>query len=376
MPVHYEKDAEGVVTLTMDMSGSANVMNAEYQEAMGVAVDRLEAERDEIAGVVLTSAKKTFFAGGDLNLLIQVTPENSSAALDGVSLVKSQLRRLELLGKPVVAAINGAALGGGLEIALACHHRVVLDDDTIKLGLPEATLGLLPGGGGVTRMVRLLGLQAALPLLMEGKQLRPSRALQAGFVDELAGDRDEMIAKARAWIAGNPAPQQPWDKPGFAIKDMRVGDPNVYGLLAAAPAVLRKKTHGAFPAPEKILAAAVEGALVDFETALQIEGRYFLELASGQVAKNMITAFWFQLNEINAGGSRPSGVERRKTAKVGVLGAGMMGAGIAEVSAKAGIEVVLKDVTLEAASKGAAGIAGITPTDSDADLAGCDLIIE
>ncbi|MCS7478223.1 3-hydroxyacyl-CoA dehydrogenase NAD-binding domain-containing protein [Umezawaea endophytica] len=376
MPVHYEKDAEGVVTLTMDMSGSANVMNAEYQEAMGVAIDRLEAERDEITGVVLTSAKKTFFAGGDLNLLIQVTPENSSAALDGVSLVKSQLRRLELLGKPVVAAVNGAALGGGLEIALACHHRVVLDDDRIKLGLPEATLGLLPGGGGVTRMVRLLGLQAALPLLMEGKQLRPSRALQAGFVDELAADRDEMIAKARAWIAANPAPQQPWDRPGFAIKDMRVGDPNVYSLLAAAPAVLRKKTHGAYPAPEKILAAAVEGALVDFETALQIEGRYFLELASGQVSKNMITAFWFQLNEINAGGSRPSGVERRKTTKVGVLGAGMMGAGIAEVSAKAGIEVVLKDVTLEAASKGAAGIVGITPTDSDADLGGCDLIIE
>ncbi|HEX6343881.1 3-hydroxyacyl-CoA dehydrogenase NAD-binding domain-containing protein [Umezawaea sp.] len=376
MPVHYEKDAGGVVTLTMDMSGSANVMNAEYQEAMGVAVDRLEAERDEITGVVLTSAKKTFFAGGDLNLLIQVTPENSSEALAGVSLVKSQLRRLELLGKPVVAAVNGAALGGGLEIALACHHRVVLDDDRIRLGLPEATLGLLPGGGGVTRMVRLLGLQAALPLLMEGKQLRPSRALQAGFVDELAADRDDMIAKARAWIAANPAPRQPWDEPGFAIKDVRVGDPNVYSLLAAAPAVLRKKTHGAFPAPEKILAAAVEGALVDFETALQIEGRYFLELASGQVSKNMITAFWFQLNEINAGGSRPSGVERRKTAKVGVLGAGMMGAGIAEVSAKAGIEVVLKDVTLEAATRGAAGIAGITPTDSDADLAGCDLIIE
>ncbi|MEO6087121.1 MAG: 3-hydroxyacyl-CoA dehydrogenase NAD-binding domain-containing protein [Umezawaea sp.] len=376
MPVHYEKDADGVVTLTMDMSGSANVMNAEYQEAMGEAVDRLEAERDEITGVVLTSAKKTFFAGGDLNLLIQVTPENSDGALEGVSKVKGQLRRLELFGKPVVAAINGAALGGGLEIALACHHRVVLDDDKIKLGLPEATLGLLPGGGGVTRMVRLLGLQAALPLLMEGKQLRPSRALQAGFIDELAADREEMIAKARAWIAANPAPQQPWDKPGFAIKDMRVGDPNVYGLLAAAPAVLRKKTHGVFPAPEKILAAAVEGALVDFDTALKIESRYFLELASGQVAKNMITAFWFQLNEINAGGSRPSGVDRRRTAKVGVLGAGMMGAGIAEVSAKAGIEVVLKDVTREAAEKGANGVAGITATDSDADLAGCDLIIE
>jgi 3-hydroxyacyl-CoA dehydrogenase/enoyl-CoA hydratase/3-hydroxybutyryl-CoA epimerase len=375
-PIRFHRDADGVVTLTMDMSGSANVMNAEYQDAMGAAITRLEAERDEITGVVITSAKKTFFAGGDLNVLIQVTPENSDEALAGLSDVKAQLRRLELLGKPVVAAINGSALGGGLEIALACHHRVVLDDDKIKLGLPEATLGLLPGGGGVTRMVRLLGLQAALPLLMEGKQLRPARALQAGIVHELAADRDELIAKARAWITANPTPSQPWDKPGFVVPDMRFGDPTTYQLLAAAPAVLRKKTHGAYPAPEKILAAAVEGALVDFDTASQIEGRYFLELASGQVSKNMITAFWFQLNEINAGGSRPSHVDRAHTAKVGVLGAGMMGAGIAEVSAKAGISVVLKDVTLEAAEKGANGVEGITPTDSDADLAGCDLIIE
>ena len=374
MPVNYEKDDDGVVTLTMDMSGSANVMNAEYQDAMGAAIDRLAA--DDITGVVITSAKKTFFAGGDLNVLIRITPDNSTDALAGLSQIKGQLRRLELLGKPVVAAVNGSALGGGLEIALACHHRVVLDDDKIRLGLPEVTLGLLPGGGGVTRMVRLLGVQAALPLLMEGKQLRPARALQAGIVHELAADRDELIAKSKAWIKANPEARQPWDVPGHTVPGMRVGDPQTYQLLAAAPAVLHKKTHGAYPAPEKILAAAVEGALVDFDTALAIEGRYFLELASGQVAKNMITAFWFQLNEINAGGSRPSTVDRRKTAKVGVLGAGMMGAGIAEVSAAAGIEVVLKDVTLEAAAKGANGIAGITPTDSDADLAGCDLIIE
>ncbi|MGW4115724.1 3-hydroxyacyl-CoA dehydrogenase NAD-binding domain-containing protein [Actinosynnema sp. NPDC004786] len=376
MAIHYERDDEGIVTLTMDMSGSANVMNAEYHRDMGETVARLEAERDDIAGVVLTSAKKTFFAGGDLNLLITITPENAGEALGFLEEVKGQLRRLELLGKPVVAAINGSALGGGLEIALACHHRVALDDDKIKLGLPEATLGLLPGGGGVTRMVRLLGVQPALPLLMEGKQLRPARALQAGIVHELASSREELIAKARAWIKENPAPRQPWDEPGHTVPDVRVGDPNLYGLLAAAPAVLRKKTHGVYPAPEKVLAAAVEGALVDFDTALRIEARYFLELAAGQVAKNMIGTFWFQLNEINAGGSRPSGVERSKVAKVGVLGAGMMGAGIAEVSAKAGIEVVLKDVTLEAARRGAGDTPGITPTDSDADLAGCDLVIE
>ncbi|MEU4741628.1 3-hydroxyacyl-CoA dehydrogenase NAD-binding domain-containing protein [Actinosynnema sp. NPDC023658] len=376
MAIHFERDDEGIVTLTMDMSGSANVMNAEYHEAMGEAVTRLEASRDDITGVVLTSAKKTFFAGGDLNVLVKITPENAAEALGFLEEIKAQLRRLELLGKPVVAAINGSALGGGLEIALACHHRVALDDDRIKLGLPEATLGLLPGGGGVTRMVRLLGVQPALPLLMEGKQLRPARALQAGIVHELASSREELVAKARAWIKANPAPKQPWDEPGYVVPDVRVGDPNLYGLLAAAPAVLRKKTHGVYPAPEKVLAAAVEGALVDFDTALRIEARYFVELAAGQVSKNMINTFWFQLNEINGGGSRPSGVERSKVTKVGVLGAGMMGAGIAEVSAKAGIEVVLKDVTLEAARRGAGDTPGITPTDSDADLAGCDLVIE
>ncbi|MBB5805035.1 3-hydroxyacyl-CoA dehydrogenase/enoyl-CoA hydratase/3-hydroxybutyryl-CoA epimerase [Saccharothrix ecbatanensis] len=376
MAIHFERDDEGIVTLTMDMSGSANVMNAEYHRDMGEAVAKLEAARDDITGVVLTSAKKTFFAGGDLNLLIQITPENALESLGFLEEVKGQLRRLEQLGKPVVAAINGSALGGGFEIALACHHRVVLDDDKIKIGLPEATLGLLPGGGGVTRMVRLLGVQPALPLLMEGKQLRPARALQAGLVHSLASSREDLIAQARAWIKENPAPQQPWDKPGYVVPDVRFGDPNMYGLLAAAPAVLRKKTHGVYPAPEKVLAAAVEGALVDFDTALRIETRYFVELASGQVSKNMINTFWFQLNEIGAGKSRPAGVPASKVSKVGVLGAGMMGAGIAEVSAKAGIEVVLKDVTLEGARRGAGDTPGITPTDSDADLAGCDLIVE
>ncbi|MBW4720012.1 3-hydroxyacyl-CoA dehydrogenase NAD-binding domain-containing protein [Saccharothrix obliqua] len=376
MAIHYERDDEGIVTLTMDMSGSANVMNAEYHEAMGAAVTRLEAERDGITGVVLTSAKKTFFAGGDLNLLVRLTPENAGEALGFLEDVKRQLRRLERLGRPVVAAINGAALGGGFEIALACHHRVALDDDRIRIGLPEVTLGLLPGGGGVTRLVRLLGVQPALPLLMEGKQLRPARALQAGLVHALASSREDLIAQARAWIKENPAPQQPWDRPGHVVPDVRFGDPEVYGLLAAAPAVLRKRTHGAYPAPEKILAAAVEGALLDFDTALQVEGRYFVELATGQVAKNMISTFWFQLNEIGAGGSRPPGVGATEVSKVGVLGAGMMGSGIAEVSAKAGVEVVLKDVTLEAATRGANGVPGITPTDSDADLAGCDLVVE
>ncbi|MGH3417217.1 MAG: enoyl-CoA hydratase-related protein, partial [Actinocrinis sp.] len=355
--IRYERDADGVVTLTIDQAGSVNVMDAGFRAALGAAVDRLEAERASIAGVVITSAKKTFFAGGDLRELGTVTPAHVAPFAAGIELVKSYLRRLERLGRPVVAAVNGSALGGGLEIALACHHRVVLDRADVRLGFPEVTLGLIPGAGGVARTVRMLGVQAALPLLAEGRQLRPAAAVKAGIADELAADRDDLIAKARAWVMANPDAAQPWDSsPGAGVKDLKALDPDSYGLLAAAAAVTRKQTHGTLPAPEKALAAAVEGALVDFDTASRIEGRYFVELAAGQVSKNLIGTFFFQLNEIKAGGSRPSGVEKYQTTKVAVLGAGMMGAGIAQVTAAAGIDVVLKDVGAEAAERGRAAV--------------------
>ncbi|MCF8993666.1 3-hydroxyacyl-CoA dehydrogenase, partial [Pseudomonas carnis] len=397
--IRYEKGQDQIVVLTLDMPGqSANTMNAAYREAMAATLARLEAEKDEIAGVVITSAKKTFFAGGDLNELIKVDKAQAKAFYDSVLVLKAQLRRLETLGKPVVAAINGAALGGGWEICLACHHRVALDDKSVQLGLPEVTLGLLPGGGGVVRMVRMLGLEKALPYLLEGKKVRPAQALQAGLIDELAADREALLAQARAWILANPQARQPWDTKGYAIPGGTPSHPKVAQMLAIAPSILRSKTQGCFPAPEKILCAAVEGAQVDFDTAHLIETRYFTELVTGQVAKNMIGTFWFQLNQINAGSSRPQGFAPYVTRKVGVLGAGMMGAGIAYVSACAGIEVVLKDITLAAAEKGKAHsaalldkkvsrgqltaeqrettLARIHPTQDDADLAGCDLIIE
>ena len=397
--IRYEKGQDNIVVLTMDMPGqSANTMNAVYREAMGQIVERLEAEKDSIAGVILTSAKKTFFAGGDLNELIQVTKADAPAFYQMILNIKGQLRRLETLGKPVVAAINGAALGGGWEIALACHHRIALNNSSIQLGLPEVTLGLLPGGGGVVRMVRLLGLEKALPYLAEGKKVRPDAALKAGLIHELASDQDDLLAKARTWIAANPGAAQPWDVKGYKIPGGTPSSPNVAQMLAIAPSVLRDKTKGCFPAPEKIMCAAVEGAQVDFDTAQIIEARYFTELTCGQVAKNMIGTFWFQLNEINAGGSRPQGFEPYVTKKVGVLGAGMMGAGIAYVSAAAGIEVVLKDISLEAAEKGKAYsakllekkvargqmtpekrdafLARIQPSAREADFDGCDLIIE
>jgi len=397
--IRYEKGQDQIVVLTIDMPGqSANTMNAQYGEAMAASVARLQAERDSLAGVIITSAKKTFFAGGDLNELIKVGKPEAQAFYERVLSLKAQLRALETLGKPVVAAINGAALGGGWEICLACHHRIALDDQTLQIGLPEVSLGLLPGGGGVVRMVRMLGLEKALPYLLEGKKVRPQQALQAGLLDELASDRDELLVKARAWILANPTVKQPWDVTGYQIPGGTPSNPKVAQMLAIAPSILRSKTNGCMPAPEKILCAAVEGAQVDFDTAHLIETRYFTELTTGQVAKNMIGTFWFGLNQINAGGSRPQGIARHVTHKVGVLGAGMMGAGIAYVSALAGIQVVLKDIDLAEAEKGKAHsatlldkkvargqlsavqrdavLARISPTGQDADLAGCDLIIE
>jgi 3-hydroxyacyl-CoA dehydrogenase/enoyl-CoA hydratase/3-hydroxybutyryl-CoA epimerase len=398
--IRWDADADGIVTLTLDDPGkSANTINDRYVTSMSQTLDRLEAERDSITGVIITSAKKTFFAGADLNMLRNVTPDNARELTAHIALVKSQLRRLEKLGRPVVAAINGTALGGGLELALACHHRIALDAPGTKIGFPEVTLGILPGLGGVTRTVRMLGLMVALmELLTRGQQLRPAQAAQLGIVD-VAATPDEMFTKARGWIAAHPRAQQPWDIRGYKIPGGTPTTPSLAQMLPAFPATLRKQIKGApMPAPHHILCAAVEGTQVDFDTALQIETRYFMDLATGQVAKNMIKAFFFDLQHINKGGSRPDGYPQRTFRKVGVLGAGMMGAGIAYSCARAGMDVVLKDVDLTAAEKGKAYsaklldkavsrgrstpdqrdelLARITPTAEVADLKGCDLVIE
>jgi 3-hydroxyacyl-CoA dehydrogenase/enoyl-CoA hydratase/3-hydroxybutyryl-CoA epimerase len=399
--IRWEQDADGIVVLTLDdPTSSANTMNDAYVQSMGETVDRLEREKDSVRGVVLTSAKKTFFAGGNLGSLIQAGQDDRQAVLAQVTLVKSQLRRLETLGIPVAAAINGAALGGGLEIALATHHRVVLDDPKVKLGFPEVTLGLLPGGGGIVRSVRLLGLTTALlELLLQGQQLRPEKALKLGLVHELAADRDELIAKARAWVLTDETAQQPYDVKGYKIPGGTPSSPSLASTLPAFPASLTKQLKGApYPAPYSILSAAVESLQVDVDTAFVVEGRYFVDLVVGQISTNMIQALWFDLNAVNGGASRPEGTETFAATRVGVLGAGMMGAGIAHAFAKVGVDVVLKDVSTEAAEKGKAHVAGlvgkqvargrmtqekadaflarITPTGDAADLAGCDVIVE
>jgi 3-hydroxyacyl-CoA dehydrogenase/enoyl-CoA hydratase/3-hydroxybutyryl-CoA epimerase len=309
-------------------------------------------------------------------------------------------RQLEMLGKPVVAAINGAALGGGLEIALACHHRVALDVRGSEIGLPEVTLGLLPGGGGVVRTVRLFGLQKALmEVLLQGQRRKPAAALEVGLVDELVSDPSELIPTAKAWIRANPDAVQPWDTKGYKIPGGTPSNPKLAQMLPAFPANLRKQVKGApMPAPHHIMAAAVEGSQVDIDTALRIETQYFVSLATGQVSKNMIKAFFFDLQSITKGGSRPKGHEKYTAGKVVVLGAGMMGAGIAYVCARAGMEVVLKDVSVASAVKGRAYsekllskavsrgrmtqeaadevLERISATDNPADAKGADLLIE
>ena len=359
--VRYEVQ-NGIINLVLDdPNQSANTMNPAYVAGMASAVDRAAREIADspgaITGIVVSSAKKTFFAGGDLKLLTQSTPADAERLFGEVETMKATLRKLETIGRPVVAAINGAALGGGLEIALATHHRIAVDGG-YEIGLPEVTLGLMPGGGGVTRTVRMFGLLDALTkFLLQGQRRRPSQALEEGLVDEVVATRDDLLPAARAWIEANAdnveAFTQPWDREGFRIPGGDPSSPRLAASLPAFPARLRKQTKGApYRAPRNILSAAVEGSQVDFETATRIESRYLVELVVGQQFKNMAQAYFFDLGAINAGGSRPKGVPPTRATKIAVVGAGMMGAGIAYVSARAGFEVVLKDVELAAAERG------------------------
>jgi 3-hydroxyacyl-CoA dehydrogenase/enoyl-CoA hydratase/3-hydroxybutyryl-CoA epimerase len=395
--IDYQTDADGIATLSWNVADRPmNVMNAASTAAFDAAVRRAIDDAG-VKGVIVTSSRPEFVAGGDLDLIRHIRTAEESFAASGP--VSATLRLLERSGKPFVAAMNGTALGGGLEICLACHRRIAADNPHAQFGLPEVTLGLLPAAGGTQRLPRMIGIQSALPYLLEGRKVGPAAALAAGIVDEVV-PADQLLARARAWLLadGAQAVVKPWDAKGFRFPGGTPQTPGPTQLFFGVGGALLGKTQGLVPAPEAILACVYDGCQVDIDTGLRIEQRQFARLATSQATKNMIRTLFYALGEANRLADRPKDVPQRGFERIAVLGAGMMGAGLAYVSAQAGLQVVLLDTTLEAAEKGKAygaklmdaqvakgrldaakreaTLARVHCTTDYAQLAGCQLVIE
>ncbi|AJY41052.1 enoyl-CoA hydratase/isomerase family protein [Burkholderia humptydooensis] len=395
--IDYTLDDDGIATLSWNLpQRSQNVLNGESCEAFFAAAARALQDA-AVKGILVTSAKPDFIAGGDLEWL-QASDDAETLFARTCELHRA-LRALETGGKPVAIAMPGSALGGGLEIALAGHYRVAADTPRARFGLPEVTLGLLPGGGGTQRLPRLVGIQASLPLLLEGKRLKAADALAAGILHAVVPAGEE-IAAARVWLldASRRTATQPWDAKGFKIPGGALTHPSVQQVFMAANALARQKTYGNYPAVASILSCVYEGLLTDLDTGLKTEARYFVKAVLSPQAKAMIRTLFFGMNEANKLAARPAGVPAQRYRKIGVLGAGMMGAGIAYVSAKAGLDVVLIDTSEEAAARGKdysrklvdkqvqrgrlaqekadALLARIAPTTDFARLDGAELVIE
>lgn len=392
-------DNDGVALIVIDLPDRPmNVLTPQMQRELTEAIERLASD-PTVRGAVVTSGKTgSFIAGADIKDMVLAFDRGITAA-QGAQMSETlsrMLRRLETCGKPVACALNGLALGGGLEVALSCHFRVLAEDGYI--GLPEVTIGLLPGAGGTQRLPRLIGIEKALPILLTGQQVHASEALKLGVVHTLAKAKD-VVATAKAWILGTPKAAQPWDEKGFRVPGgAGPAAPHAARTFTAGTALTAQNTQRNYPAPLAILSCVYEGTLVPIDTGLRIESKYFGQLLSGPVARNMMRTLFVNKGAADKLARRPEGVPKSKVAKVGVLGAGMMGAGIAYVCSAAGIEVVLLDTTLEQAERGkqyttkllqknlerskttqdkvSAQLARIRPTADHADLAGCELIIE
>jgi 3-hydroxyacyl-CoA dehydrogenase/enoyl-CoA hydratase/3-hydroxybutyryl-CoA epimerase len=397
--LRYEIDADRILTITFDAPGAAvNTMTVEWQRDLAAAAAQAVADKEKIRGVVLASAKETFFAGAALRHVLTLEEKDAVPGFHEIQALTKSYRTLETLGRPVVALLTGSALGGGWEVAMIGHARFALDDARIRFGMPEVTLGLIPGATGITKTVRTFGLVDARPFLLEGKLFGPREAHEIGWVDGLAATRAELRAQAIAWIDAHPDAVQPWDRKDYRLPGGTPSNPKIAAGLAVAPAMLAQKTRGLYPATQAILEAMVEGALVDFDSAVRIEARKLARVMVGQTAKNMIQAFFFDLQAIRSGKARPQGFPAWKPKKVGILGAGMMGAGIAHANASRGIACVLTDVSAAKAEAGVAAIRKVTsaavargsldavreakllalvaPTGDVRALDGCDLIVE
>ena len=351
--IRYEKDTQNIVTLTFDMAGSPyNIVSHEIGKSFIPVLEHLKAEKAKglLRGVIITSAKKNFLQGGDLDFFYNCT--DPSAIFETSQKLSQFFRQLESPGAPVVAAINGTALGPGFGLALACHHRIAIDRSDIKLGLPDTSLGLMPRGGEIIRLMWLLGIEKAYHVACDGHYYNPKEALVAEVIDELAEDERDMLAKARTWILKNQNYRRPWDTEGEQIPDGSVRDAKTGATIRRLTAEQYKRTRHIFPCYEAILSTLVEGSRVDFDTACLIQSRYFTTVCLSREAKNMIKTFWFDYNNIRYGASRPKGFGKFRPRKVGVIGAGLMGSGIVYACARAGLNVVLKDISRSVAEKG------------------------
>ncbi len=395
--IDYDAGADGIAVIAWNMTERPmNVLNDASIARFAAAVEAAIADA-AVKGVIVTSKKRDFLAGADLTELGRSA--DAATLMASTGRFHALMRAIEKSGKPFCAAINGTALGGGYEIALACHRRISADDPRIRIGLPEVSLGLLPGGGGTQRLPRLIGIRAALPLLLEGRKLDPAKALAAGLVDAVV-PADRLLAAAREWLLTD-GPQnavQPWDRKGFKIPDGGVFSPKGHETFVAGNALLHAKSWGNYPAPRNIASCVYEGLITDLDTGLKIESRYFVNCALSAEARNMIRSLFFSIGDANKLAARPKGVPEQSYRRIGVLGAGMMGAGIAYASADAGLEVVLLDTSPAQAEKGKAQaraildrrvqqqrlgaaardavLARIHATARFEDLVGADLVVE